>query len=78
MTSFDFAYYPNPVKDVLYITSNKTVENVSVYNLAGQQVMASAKVENGQINVSSLSTGVYVFRATLQGGAIETFKIIKK
>ena len=78
MDSFDFAYYPNPVKDVLNITSNKKVENVAVYNLAGQQVLANAKVNNGQINISALSTGVYVFRATLQGGQVETFKIIKK
>ena len=78
MTSFDFAYYPNPVKDVLNITSQKAVQNVSVYNLAGQQMLASAKVVNGQINVSGLSSGVYVFRVTLEGGKVETFKIIKK
>ena len=78
MDSFDFAYYPNPVKDVLNITSNKPVENVAVYNLAGQNVLANAKINNGQINVSSLPTGVYVFKLTLQGGQVETFKIVKK
>ncbi len=78
MDSFDFAYYPNPVKDVLNITSNKPVENVAVFNLAGQKVLANAQVSNGQINVSALPAGVYVFKATLQGGQVETFKIIKK
>ena len=78
MTSFDFAYYPNPVKDVLNISSGKTIENVTAYNLAGQSVLQSAKVTNGQINVSALPAGVYVFRVTLQGGQIETFKIVKK
>ena len=78
MTSFDFAYYPNPVKDVLNITTKKAVESVSVFNLAGQQVMNNAKVSNGQINVNALSTGTYVFRVTLDGGQVETFKIIKK
>ena len=78
MDSSNFAYYPNPVKDVLYFTSNKNVENVAVYNLAGQKVLTNAKVNNGQINVSSLETGVYVFKATLQGGQVETFKIVKK
>jgi len=28
--------------------------------------------------MSSLSPGVYVFRVTLEGGQVETFKIIKK
>ena len=78
MDSFDFAYYPNPVRDVLNITSNKPVENVAVFNLAGQNVMTNAKVNNGQINVSALPTGVYVFKVTLQGGQVETFKIVKK
>jgi len=78
MNSFDFAYYPNPVKDVLNISSGKTIENVTAYNLAGQSVLSSAKVTNGQINVSALPAGVYVFRVTLQGGQIETFKIVKK
>src|SRR5690606_6911301 len=33
MASFDFAYYPNPVKDVLNISSKKSVESVSAFNL---------------------------------------------
>ncbi len=78
ISSFDFAYYPNPVKDVLNITSNKSIENVAVFNLAGQKVLASAQVSNGQINVSALPSGVYVFKLTLGGGQVETFKIVKK
>src|SRR5690606_28573906 len=78
MNSFDFTYYPNPVKDVLNIDSKQSVENVSVFNLAGQKVMADAKVSNGQINVNALTPGTYVFRVTLEGGQVETFKIIKK
>lgn len=78
LMSFDFAYYPNPVKDVLNITTKKNVENVSVFNLAGQEVIGNAKATNGQINVSSLSTGTYVFKVTLENGQVETFKIIKK
>ncbi len=78
LNSFDFAYYPNPVKDVLNITTKKNVENVSVFNLAGQKVLGNAKVSNGQINVSTLATGTYVFRVTLEDGQVETFKIIKK
>ena len=78
LTSFDFAYYPNPVKDVLNITSKQAVASVSVFNLAGQQVMNNAKVSNGQINVNALPAGTYVFKITLEGGQVETFKIIKK
>jgi hypothetical protein len=78
MNSYDFAYYPNPVRDVLNIETQKTIENVSVHNLAGQTVMQNLKAENGQVNMSGLTPGVYVFRVTLQGGEVETFKVIKK
>jgi hypothetical protein len=78
LSAFDFAYYPNPVKDVLNITSKKEVESVAIYNLAGQAVTSDAKASNGQINVSTLQPGTYVFRVTLEGGQVETFKVIKK
>lgn len=77
MNSFDFAYYPNPVKDVLNINSQKTVKSVEAYNMAGQKVI-STKTHNGQIDLTSLSGGTYVFKAVLEGGQVETFKIIKK
>jgi hypothetical protein len=40
--------------------------------------MQNLKAENGQVNMSGLTPGVYVFRVTLQGGEVETFKVIKK
>src|SRR5690554_864327 len=78
LSSFDFAYYPNPVRDVLNITSQKAVQSVEVYNLTGQKVINESKVNQGQIDVSKLSAGTYVFRVTLEGGQVETFKIIKR
>src|SRR5690625_1015278 len=78
LSSFDFAYYPNPVRDVLNITSQKAVQSVEVYNLTGQRVMSESMVNQSQIDVSKLTTGTYVFRVTLEDGQVETFKIIKK
>jgi hypothetical protein len=78
MDKFDFAYYPNPVRDVLNITSQKAVKSVEAFNLAGQRVMSTTKVQQGQVDVNSLTPGTYVFRVTLENGQVETFKIIKK
>jgi len=78
LNSFDFAYYPNPVNDVLHITAKNGVENISIFNLAGQKIVSNAKVSNNQIDVTSLNSGIYVFRVTLEGGQVETFKIVKK
>lgn len=73
----DFTFYPNPVSNVLNISSEKGVESASVFNLLGQSVMNS-KVANGQIDVSSLATGTYLFKVTFEDGSVGNFKIIKK
>lgn len=80
ITQFDFAYYPNPVKDVLNITSKTGIHSVSVFNLAGQKVldMNKTRVVNNQIDLTILSKGTYIFKVLLEGGQVETFKIIKK
>lgn len=72
------AFYPNPVKDILTISSKKSIENVSVYNMAGQKVADNLKVIGNQVNVSNLPNGVYVFSVTLEGNQKETFKVVKK
>lgn len=71
-------YYPNPVKDILHIQSDKNVEQVSVYNLAGQQVVTNAKLVDGKLNLRTLTSGIYVIRVLMENGKMETFKIIKK
>ena len=40
--------------------------------------MNSTNLANDQVDVSKLSAGVYVFKVTLDGGQVETFKIVKK
>jgi hypothetical protein len=77
-TQFEFAYYPNPVKDILNINSQKEIKLVQAFNLAGQEVLKTSKVSNGQVKMNNLAQGTYLFRVMLDGGQIETFKIIKK
>ncbi len=72
-------YYPNPVNDVLNIESKSGIKNVTAYNMTGQQVLNSSIIsKNGQVNVSSLLSGVYLFKIELESGKVETFKVIKK
>src|SRR5690606_20833278 len=53
VNSSSFAVYPNPVKDVLNISSKETVDSVEVYDLAGRSLMLVSKVENNQIDFRS-------------------------
>lgn len=78
LSASDFSYFPNPAKDVVNFQSKKDVKSVEAFNLAGQKVLSNSKLNNSQVNIHSLTPGTYVFKVTLEGGQIETFKIIKK
>ncbi len=72
----NFLFSPNPVKDILTFSSSD-IESVSIYNIAGQ-LIKEQKTNNRKLNVSFLKAGVYLFKAKLNSGKIETFKIIKE
>jgi hypothetical protein len=80
-TGFDkdsFSYYPNPVKDVLNITSASQITSVAVFNMLGQQVMAvQPGVTNAVLNMSVLSDGTYLVNITA-GNSVKTIKVVKK
>lgn len=79
MSSFDFAYYPNPVIDELSFNSEKVVQSISIYNIAGQQMTnQKLNLSNGKVSTNSLTPGVYVLKVLFENGQVNTFKIIKK
>lgn len=73
-----FSFYPNPVETTLFVKSDVKIENVSGYNVLGQLVINNKHFNNGQIDVSALPTGAYVFRVKFENGLEETFRVLKK
>jgi len=55
------AVYPNPVKDILNIDSDKPVHSIRIYNVYGTEVAHAT--DTNSINVSHLPAGVYMVRA---------------
>ncbi len=72
------SYYPNPVRDILTITSKQKIETVHVYNVAGQKMNVPAKMNNNQIDMSRMAPGVYIISTIAADGTNESFKVIKK
>lgn len=70
--------YPNPVNDVLNISTDKSVKSVNIYNATGQKVVSDATLNNGQMNVSRLTSGVYMLNVQYENGNTEMVKILKK
>ncbi|MDR0606094.1 MAG: T9SS type A sorting domain-containing protein [Bacteroidales bacterium] len=68
--------FPNPVQDVLYITTDANIEQIEIYNIQGQLI----KTENtnaGEISTMDLSQGLYLLRITSDKG-VSTHKFIKQ
>ena len=80
-TSFDngnFNAYPNPVKNILNLSFTKTITNVSVSNLLGQEIMAkSINANQSQVDMSNLATGTYMVKVT-SDNEVKTIKVIKE
>ncbi|MBZ0326129.1 MAG: T9SS type A sorting domain-containing protein [Altibacter sp.] len=73
-----FSFYPNPVKDVLFIESNFSIEieSLQIYSLLGELVM-SRQGKTHQIDVSKLRSGVYFLKVSTSRGEF-TKKLLKK
>jgi hypothetical protein len=69
--------YPNPVKDVLNITSVEAVNSVTVYDILGKVVLqAQPNAVSPSINMSALSSGAYLVQVKI-GNASKTIKVVK-
>lgn len=67
--------FPNPVKDVLYISaSQESGYYYQIYNMSGQ-LIRSGQFENGKTDVSALPSGVYLVRIN---NSEKMVKIIKQ
>jgi hypothetical protein len=72
-----FIIYPNPASDVLNISnpSNIAINAVVFYDTLGKSIPAT--LVNGQINISSLESGIYFMSINTAEGTL-TQKVVKK
>ncbi len=74
----NFNYFPNPVKNTLFIKNTTTMESIEITSIVGQ-IMLSKKVMELQteINLSELANGVYFVKVTAEGQE-KIVKILKE
>ncbi len=73
-----FAFYPNPVENVLNVSAKSRINGLTVINALGQTVkVATPGLNNYQLDLSDLNNGVYFVKASINNSE-ETFRIIKK
>lgn len=72
--SIETKIYPNPVKDILHISSENPIQALSVYDLTGRLLINNPKINNAQFHVSALAKGAYLLQIQYQNGEIRTIK----
>ena len=70
--------YPNPVKDMLFVKSEKEFTSYSIYTMAGQMVFSEKISGATSVNVSRLPVGNYLLKLTDKNGNVENTQFIKK
>jgi xyloglucan-specific exo-beta-1,4-glucanase len=66
---------PNPATNVVRVSANTAIQDVSVFSMTGQKVLES---QTAEVNVSALNNGIYLVKATLANGETATQKLVKK
>lgn len=73
-----FVIYPNPTDHFLIIESVVEIKSIGAFNPIGQQVISEVGLENGRLDVSKLSQGVYFLNVQLVDGSRGIFTFIKE
>ena len=78
LEKYDFSFGPNPTKNLIYLSANKSIGEVEIFNLVGQKSLISDIGDtNGALDISNLSRGVYIMNVAIDE-KIGTYKIIKE
>lgn len=74
-----FSYYPNPVKNKLYISSLNTIETIEVSDLTGKNLISknNLNISKTTIDLASLPKGVYIvyLKSKTEKGIFKILKI---
>ena len=71
----DFKFYPNPLKNILYLEGSNLSGNISLLNIIGEEI--SFTQENNTINFENLQAGFYFLNYKTNGKTYK-YKIIKE
>ena len=73
-----FSVYPNPAEEKLMIRAEKIIQEISIFNLLGQQIKTfQVNFRSGGINISELKKGMYILNIKLLDGANSSTKFFK-
>lgn len=69
--------YPNPFKDVIYLSETKDIKSVTVYDIAGR-IVKQVNDSSKEIHLAELQEGLYMIKVSFKDGTESVTKAIKK
>lgn len=75
-----FGVFPNPANDIVTITTNETLKSVELFDINGRMVKSvdfKSNAVNNQVNVSDLSSGIYMMKIASDKGTVTKKLIIE-
>jgi uncharacterized repeat protein (TIGR01451 family) len=77
-TALKSEFHPNPVSDVLYLTSTdwNQVKSVEIHNMIGTSVYRSGKTVSKTVSVKDLAVGMYILTITHSNGGVVNRKVL--
>lgn len=79
ITADNVNVYPNPTKDIVNVNAPAQINNIEVYNIAGQK-LSVYNVNNmtAQIDVTELANGIYFLKINTENGMVtKKFNVVK-
>lgn len=74
MEAGSFKYYPNPAKDLIYFSEK--LKNTMIFDLQGK-ILLQSRGNSEFINVSGLTSGVYILKGINESGKTISVKVVK-
>ncbi len=68
--------YPNPARNVLNVKSSNKISKIDVYDMQGKKV--ASKNNTSDINVSSLTNGIYIVSVVQDNGSVASKQFVKE
>jgi hypothetical protein len=73
----NFSYYPNPVKNVISISNDAVIDEVTFISIKGETILTKKPNSlSSELDLSNFSEGIYFLKVT-SNGVKKTVKIIK-
>jgi hypothetical protein len=74
----DFELFPNPAKELVYLSSGQEITTVTLMTLTGRQVLqqkVSGQLNNFPLKISQLPEGILILKVTTSNGIVITKKL---